>query len=290
MPIFYLPWYLDTVCDSPWDVVLHEEEGEILGVLVFMIKKKMGFTYILHPALCPYMGPLFYGTQDLGEVYKSLVDQLPKHHVIIQDYFHSLPEIRKVESISRNKYTYIIDKEVDLDILHSRLSSDRRRKIRKASEQFSYQREEDFLVFSDFLDRTFTNRGKLNPYADGVLAKLDVNLSKYHARKIVKCVDKDGNIMAMGYFIKDEKWVYNLATGVNSDYPHEAMSLMMWNEITSAVNSGRSFDFEGSSIPGVEAFYRAFKGDKIHYQSMYSSRNKLIDMLVKIKNPEIFTQ
>jgi hypothetical protein len=269
---------------------MYEEDGEILGVLVYMIKNKFGLTYILHPSLCPYMGPLFYGTLDLEVVFNSLIDKLPKHHLIIQDYFHTVPEIRNHSSITKRKYTYIIDKELDLEVLHSQLSSSRRRKIRKASEQFIYIEEEWFSTFAEFLDKTFTTRGKSNPYANGGLAKIDEQLSKRHARKIVKCVDPKGNIMAMGYFVIDEKWVYNLATGVDSSYPHEAMSLMMWNEITSSLKSGRSFDFEGSSIPGVEAFYKAFKGEKVFCQSMYRSQNKLIDMLVKIKNPEIIPQ
>ncbi len=269
---------------------MYEEDGEILGVLVYMIKKKYGLTYILHPSLCPYMGPLFFGTLEPGVVYKELVDQLPKHHLIVQDFFHAIPEIRKNHSISKKKYTYIVDKEVDLVMLRSLLSSDRRRKIRKASEQFIYKEEEWFSTFAEFLDKTFTARGKSNPYADGGLGNLDEQLSKRQARKIVKCIDNKGNIMAMGYFVMDDKWVYNLATGVDSSYSHEAMSLMMWNEITSALNFGRSFDFEGSSIPGVEAFYKAFKGEKVYSQSMYRSQNKLIDMLVKIKNPEIIPQ
>jgi hypothetical protein len=289
VPVFYRPWYLDAVCDSPWEVVMHEEDGEVLGVLVYMIKRKYGLIYILHPYLCPYMGPLFYGTLDLAVVYKSLIGQLPKHHLMVQDYFHGAPEIRNQPAITKRKYTYTIDKDVDLEVLNSQLSSDRRRKIRKASEQFTYQEEELFAVFSEFLDRTFTTRGKSNPYANGGLAKLDRQLSKKQTRKIVKCVDSEGKIMAMGYFVKDEKWVYNLATGVDSNYPHEAMSLMMWNEITSALNAGISFDFEGSSIPGVETFYKAFKGKKLYYQSIYRSQNKLVDLLVKIKNPEILS-
>lgn len=290
VPVFYRPWYLDAVCSSPWDVVLHEEDGEVLGVLIYMIKKKFGLKYILHPSLCPYMGPLFYGTQDLNEVYKSLIDQLPKNHLMVQDYFHALPELKKNSFVNSKKYTYIIDRNVELKELNSQLSSDRRRKIRKASDQFSYQGEDQLSVFIEFLDRTFNARDKSNPYANGSLADLDEQLSKHHARKIVKCVDTNGNIMAMGYFVRDEKWVYNLATGVDSSYSHEAMSLMIWNEITSAINSGKSFDFEGSSISGVEAFYKAFKGDKVYYQSVYRSKSKLIDMLVKIKNPEILPE
>ena len=199
VPVFYRPWYLDAVCDSPWDVVIHEEDGEVLGILVFMIKKRFGLTYILHPSLCPYMGPLFYGAQNLEVVYTSLINQLPKYHLMVQDYFHGLPEIKNSRIISKRNYTYIINRDIELDELNSRLSSDRRRKIRKASEQFIFEEEERFSILTDFLQNTFAARGKSNPYVNGNLAKLDKQLSKHHSRKIVKCIDTHGNIMAMGY-------------------------------------------------------------------------------------------
>lgn len=290
VPIFYRPWYLDAVCDSPWDVVIHEEDGEILGILVYMIKKKLGLTYILQPFLCPYMGPLFFGALDVKVVYKSLINKLPSHELMVQNYFHGSPDIRDEKTLSKRRYTYIIDKDVDLEILQSRLSSDRRRKIKKADQQFDYQEEKEFSVFSEFLDRTFSARGKSNPYSNNRFATLNAQLTKHNAQKIIKCTDSEGNIMAMGYFLKDEKWIYNLATGVNSIYRHEAMSLMIWNEISAAHKSGRSFDFEGSNIPGVETFYKSFKGDKIHYQSVYKSKNIFIDLLVKVKNPDILPQ
>jgi len=277
VPIFYRPSYLDFVCDASWDVVIHEEDGEIVGVFVFMIKRKFGLTYILHPELCPYMGPLFFGSLDVEAVYKSLLDQLPNHQLLIQNHFHSIPKIKADKGISQRKYTYTISEDIDLEILQSRLSSDRRRKIRKAAAQFDYLEEDDISTFLSFVDKSFVENGQVNPYANTNLRKLDQSLAKHNSRKIVKCVDAQGEIMAMGYFVSDERWVYNLATAVNRNYPHEAMSLMMWNEITSAVQNRKSFDFEGSR----------FKGEKIHIQSMYKSKNKIIDLLVRFKHPEI---
>jgi len=287
VPLFYRPYYLDFVCDGPWDVVIHEEDGEVLGVLVFMIKQKFGLTYILHPELCPYMGPLFFGSLDVEAVYKSLLDKLPNHQLLVQNHFHSIPEIRSSNGVNQKKYTYTVSEDVDLEILHSKLSSDRRRKIRKAGMQFDYLEEDDISRFIAFIEKSFVENGQPNPYANINLRKLDKSLSEHNCRKIVKCVDDQGNIMAMGYFVFDERWVYNLATGVNRAYPHEAMSLMMWNEISSALQSRKSFDFEGSAIPGVEAFYKGFKGEKIYIQSTYKSQNKIIDLLVRLKNPEI---
>jgi hypothetical protein len=87
----------------------------------------------------------------------------------------------------------------------------------------------------------------------------------------------------MCYFISDEKWTYNIANAVIGDYRHYGMNLILWNEIKTCLSHGRSFDFEGSMIPGVDKFFERFKGVKTMYQSIYKSSNRLIDVLVKIK-------
>lgn len=287
VPIFYQDWYLDAVCDRTWDVTLHEEEGEMVGVLVFMIKKKFGLSYILHPLLCPYMGPLFFGFLDVNEVYQSLIDQLPPHQLMIQDYFHTMPQVDSPQRISRKKYTYIIDGDTDIEAFRASLSSQRRRKIRLASEALTYEEETEFSVFEHFMNSMFAAQGKANPHEGSMFERLDRELVVHNARKIVKCTNAKGDIVAMCYLLIDEKWVYNLANNTTMEYRHEGMSLIMMNEIASALRLRRSFDFEGSVIPGVEEFFKSFKGTKTTYQSAYYSKNRAIDFLVKLKNPNI---
>ncbi|MBK7639623.1 MAG: hypothetical protein IPJ22_06150 [Bacteroidetes bacterium] len=43
--------------DSVWYVVLYEENDTIRAVFPYCFKKKMGFTKIIMPSFCPYLGP-----------------------------------------------------------------------------------------------------------------------------------------------------------------------------------------------------------------------------------------
>lgn len=287
VPIFYKPWYLDAVSDSTWDVVIYSDNGKVLGVWVYMIKKKFGLTYILHPQLCPYMGPLFFDTTDVKKVYDAMIAKLPKHHLIIQDFHFSSSVIEFSEGLSSNKYTYIISNDDNLDILESKMSSNRRRRIRKAGREFTYEEVDDIGEFQDFLDESFTNRGIRNPYSGVKMKDLDDALVKRNARKIIKSTDAHGKILAMQYLLIDEEWVYNLANGVRTDYRHDALSYILWTEIKLANESNKSFDFEGSVIPGVEAFFKLFNGTKTSYHSMYKSKNAIVDLLVRLKNPQL---
>lgn len=282
VPVFYQDWYLDATCDSPWDIVIVEDEGDIVGVLVYMIKKKFGLTYILHPQLCPYMGPLFFGIQETDKVYNELISGLPKHHLMIQEYYHSIPRLRS-EMVTNQKYTYIVSSDEDIEVLRSKLSSERRRRIRKAGKLFSYEVSDSIEEFQVFLERSFSSRGRSNPYGGIEMRKMDAALSRHGARKIVKAIDHQGNVIAMQYLMIDQEWVYNLANGVITDYRHDALSYILWNEIEQAIDQRKSFDFEGSMIAGVETFFKSLRGTKTHYQSIYQSANPMIDLLVNIK-------
>ena len=102
-------------------------------------------------------------------------------------------------------------------------------------------------------------------------------------RKIVKCTDDNDQVVAMCYFMMDERWTYNFANSVIEDYRHYGMNLILWNEIKATLSDNRSFDFEGSMIPGIDEFFKRFKGTKTKYQSRYKSSNGLVDLLVKMK-------
>lgn len=274
---------------------MYEEEGKVIGVLVYMIKKKYGLTYILHPSLCPYMGPLFFGKtinadpSDVSKVYSQLINQLPNHHLMIQEYFHSIPHVDNVDSLTQKKYTYIVAHDQNAESLKSSLKPDRRRRIRKAGELFTYEEVDDFSEFETFLEESFSSREKSNPYRGGTMANLDQHLKIKGARKIIKATDQGGKTIAMEYLLIDEKWIYNLANGIRQDYRHDALSYILWTEIENALAANKSFDFEGSVIPGIERFFQSLRGTKTIYQSVYKSKNVLIDALVRFKNPEILS-
>ena len=283
VPIFYRNEYLDVVCDVQWDVVLYEEDKQIKGIYIYMVKHKYLLNYIIQPQLCPYTGPLFFNPKDIDKAYSYLLSTLPKHHLIIQDYFHDLPEINGFEYTQLKKHTYVFSADLDIEELWSSQSSSHRRIIRKAQRELKYEDEESIDVFLNFQSKTFQKRRKKLPINPMIHKELDKVLVSLGNRKIIKCTNSKNEVVAMCYFIMDEKWTFNIASSVANSYRHNGMNLIMWNEIKASLSQGRSFDFEGSMIEGIDRFFRRFKGTKTTYYSRYKSSNMLIDLLVKIK-------
>ena len=287
VPIFYRDYYLDAVCDAPWDVVIHEEGDQIKGAYVFMLKSKWMLNYIIHPKVCPYTGLLLFDPSNADLTFKSLLNQLPNYHLLIHDYFHQTLEFGVDKSVEYKKHTYVIDNNVVLDDLWSNQSSVHRRIIRKAEKELTYSEVEDMDVFLDFVTESFSKQGKQPPNDPQVFSKLDETLNSKGQRRIVQCVDAKGDVVAMCYFIIDEEWTYNFANAVSNDYRHYGMNLIIWNQIKKSLEKGKSFDFEGSMIPGVNEFFKRYKGRKINYPSIYRSKNKFVDLLVSFKNPSV---
>jgi hypothetical protein len=283
VPIFYRNEYLDVVCDVQWDVVLYEEEEQIKGAYIYMLKHKFLLKYIIQPQLCPYTGPLFFNTKDSNKAYSYLLESLPSHHLIIQDYFHDISIVDEFKHTQFKKHTYVINADVDVDDLWKNQSSTHRRIIRKAERELRHEVEESIDVFLEFVSNTFQKRSKEVPSDPTILKQLDKVLADLGQRKIVKCTNIKNEVVAMGYFMKDEKWTYNIASGVVESYKHYGMNLILWNEIKASLSEGKCFDFEGSMIPGVDEFFKRYKGKKSLYQSRNKSSNKFIDLLVKIK-------
>jgi len=269
VPLFFRDYYLDAVTDESWDVTLYEEHNKITAAYIYTLTQKWSIKYIVQPQLCPYTGPIFFKPLNVEEAYSYLIDHLPKHHLIIQDYFHDIPKMLSDPHIQMTRHTNIIKKSVSAESLWQELSSTHRRIIRKAGKELRHEVVEEIEEFLDFVSSVFR--------------KLDKTLKQKGQRKIVKCTDKNDRVVAMCYFMNDEEWTYNFANSVIEDYRHYGMNLILWKEIEATLAEGRSFDFEGSMIPGVDGLFSRFKGSKTPYPSIYKSSNWVIDQLVKIK-------
>ncbi|MEM9545718.1 MAG: GNAT family N-acetyltransferase [Bacteroidota bacterium] len=283
VPLFFRDYYLNVVCDKPWEVILHEEENRISAIFVYMLKQKYGIRYIVQPQLCPYTGPFYFDRLHANDSYFEMIDRLPRHQLMILDHFYEVPPFKEKDNSVTLKHTYLINHATEIEKLWGQQSSTHRRIIRKADRELNHTEVDDIEEFLRFVLQSFEERGKKVPNEPQIFRKLDGVLKEKKQRKIVKCTNEQGRIVAMCYFMKDEKWTYNFANSVVEDYRHYGMNLILWNEIKATLNEGRSFDFEGSMIPGVDEFFRRFKGIKTYYPSIKKSSNGLVRLLAKIK-------
>lgn len=120
-------------------------------------------------------------------------------------------------------------------------------------------------------------------------AGIVMNATDSFAKKFVVRSRSHG-LVSFGFFPYDNKAVYSLINAsvrVSDPVLRTVNLLVLYQAIEFALNSGRTFDFEGSMLPGVEAFFREMGGTQVpvyRVQKSLSLRYSLLRAANQIKN------
>lgn len=134
-----------------------------------------------------------------------------------------------------------------------------------------------------------TSERKTFDAKSSLAAGLVLNADIAFAKKIV-IRSKEHGLLAFGFFPYDRKAVYNLINAsvrVTDPVLKTINLLLLYQAIEFALNSGRTFDFEGSMLPGVETFCRLMGGTQVpvyRVQKSTSLRFSLLRAAKQIKN------
>jgi len=274
LPVFYQPWWLDTVCRS-WDVALLEKEERILAVYPYSVEKKIGITLIRPTPLTAFSGPLILDKTIIPQetLIAELLEQLPMPGYL---YFNTLPsavipdcsvlaDFEKKECI-----TYQIGLQTSEADLFRNLEGKRRNDIRKAMQDLrvdttALKADE----FSAWQDKMFRDKQVKNPYSVPFLEKVFQAASAQNASWSLSAVDAQGRCYGAAWFLYDREVMYYMLSATHPQHRHRgAISLLIWHALLYANDLGlKIFDFEGSRDPGIASFFRKFGGQQKKYYS-----------------------
>lgn len=279
IPIFFQDWWLDAVKGkNKWDVILIESKNNIIAAMPYFIENQKLFLFVKLSKLTPYLGPwLVYPP---GQKSSS---KLSYEKDIFTEIISKLPDFDKLSmSLSpiitnwlpfywngfkqTTKYTYIIKNDYP-DVIFNNFQSNIRTDIRKAEKITTINETIDLERFYKLNSMTFARQSNSkNPVSLNLLKNLDTVLERNNCRKILFAKDSKGEIHSAAYFIWDKKYVYYLLGGSDPKLRNSgAASLIMWEAIKFAMETGRDFNFEGSMIQPIERFFRAFGAIQLPY-------------------------
>ncbi len=296
LPIFVQPWYLDAVCAAGvWDVAIAEAEGEVLAVLPYFLKQKLGFRYVTMPHFTKHMGVFFADDFPLSrqhQLLEALIAQLPKVHAFHQS-FH--PDITNWLPFywsgfrQMTRYTYRLNVS-DLDEVFQNINRNMRRNIRKAQEKLTVTAEgtpEEFYAINRL---SFERQGLRTPYTFAQFQRHDAALAAHHARQMFFAKDETGRTHAAAYLIWDAQRSYYHLSGDDPQLRDSGAGiLLVWEAIryTSAVLELQTFDFEGSMMQSVEAIRRQFGAKQFPYFDIQIHHSMLLHFLSIFRNKKL---
>jgi Acetyltransferase (GNAT) domain len=104
---------------------------------------------------------------------------------------------------------------------------------------------------------TFERKGAAVPFdADLVRGLWKASHSRGQA-DIYVAKTEEGQPVAALLTVHDARTTYQIVSGFNPSFPDvPGQNLVLWTALQDAIEAGRNYDFEGSSLRGVETFYR----------------------------------
>ena len=290
LPIFSQAWWLDSVCDSTWNVCLVEKNGETIASQPYFVKKRYGFTLLTQPPLTQNLGPWIQPSKanyskalaQEKDLMHELITQLPRHDYFQQNWHYNrtnwLPFYWK-GSQQTTGYTYVIDDISNLDKVWSNTQANIKTDIRKARDRFKLHVRTDLQIkeFIKLNKLTFSRQGKALPYRESVVISIFEKASTREQCKVFVAQDEAGQNHAGVFIIWDENSAYYLMGGGDPKLRNSgATSLCMWEAIKFSSTVTKRFDFEGSMIEPVERFFRGFGARQKSYLSVFKTNSKVL--------------
>lgn len=284
LPIFLQPWWMEAVCiGKEWNVLLAEnEQGEIMGVMPYLIRKRLGMRYIVMPQQTQIGGIWISGeyTEDqcvVAEVCRRMADQLGLLHLAY--YYQQYAINSPIPALLANRgytvsprVTYRIEDCSDVEKIIAGYNRNKQRQLKKSAVFTLRQDNISPKEFFCFHQSVLATKGKVISYAEPFFLQLFDAIRQHHQGTILTLYDNQSSVqmlIAVALYVWDADAVHYLIAAQHPHYQHSGLMARLVTEgIRLAHQRHLAFDFEGSMIPGVAKHFAQFGAIPATYYSV----------------------
>lgn len=287
--LFGEPWWLDIVSGpGGWDEVRIEASGQLDARLPYRLHKSRGLVRIGMPRFTQTLGPWFASSPGkyAGNISRqnkltdAIIRQLPKHHAFSQS-FHS--EITNLlpwhwqEFAHTTRYSYFLD-DLSSDVaLWAAMEPNIRSDIRKATKRHELVARDDLGADAliEICNKTASRQNRQSMPRQLVRRIVERTTDMGHGRSLL-ATDAEGRVHAGVFIVWDERCAYYLLGGGDPELRGSgAHSFLLWEAIRFASAVSKAFDFEGSMVPAIERFFRAFGARQRPYPYVWRNSGRV---------------
>ena len=275
--VFHYSWWLETVAPDFQIIVTRNDRGTIVGGLPLPRQRRAGLRLSHSPKLAPYLGPIF----DLSSAH-TVCDRLflmRSHGEALGRYVGPFDSFRCLTGATAPDlqgflwagfraslaYTFRIPAGRSPNEITEGMTRTHFQKLTKARRTgLSVTSNGDIEDLIQLNKVTFEKQTLTAPYPYDVVRKLWPAAHGHGSAQLYVAKTTDGSPAAALLTVHDRKTTYQIISGVQKglrDVP--GAYLVLWQAAYDALSAGRAFDFEGSAIRGVEAFYRRWGADAV---------------------------
>jgi hypothetical protein len=275
-----------------------DADQNIQGSLVYYKQRRLGLRQIKMPPMTSYSGLWINYPKNIKKhnayaldksVINALVEQLPTFDLFYQQLHPDIKNGLPFQWLGFST-TYVYTYQLKLDapeLIYQNVKGSIRTDLKKARQKLHVVEDKKIDPFLELLQTSYRNKGQQLPYDLDKLVAIDQLLSNWGKRTIFLAKDKFDTIHAGVYIIWDnDKAYYYIGVRNTGLDKYNALTFALWNAIKESSTHCNFFDFEGSIIPDIEFYFRAFGGTLTPHIKLSKTRNKLFHILSLIMNTE----
>ena len=186
-------------------------------------------------------------------------------------------------------FTYVLDLDKPIEEIWKNMSAERRNNINKGIKNgLQVKQIQGYDIVKSLVLKTFLRQGKENKVNKYYLNKILFEFAN-NTNSFAYATFKDGVPIATSFYVYDRNFAYYLLGGYDYEKKHHsAGTLSIWESIKHTQNLGlKYFDFEGSIVPQIEAYFRGFNGKLTPYYRINKAKLPL-EILLKFIKREMF--
>src|SRR5690242_16822949 len=268
--VFHFSWWLAITAESFRLLVARDERGRIVAGIPLPGKKRAGLRLLHSPVLTPYLGPIF----DLAGVEGNCERlHLMRHYgELLAWNLGTFDSFRCIAGASGPDlqgflwagfqvclgYTFRFNASETIADIQKGITRTHLQKLSKAKRlNLKVEKDSSVDVLLDLNKLSFARKATTPPYTDETVRRLWHAASQRGMVDVYKASTAEGRPIASLFTVHDSRTTYQIISGFDPaflDLPGQ--NSLLWTAAVDALTAGRHFDFEGSSIRGVETFYR----------------------------------
>lgn len=299
IPLFMQNWWLDAV-HTPlksalnegtrhWQPLLaYDRNGIPTAAMIVAERQRLNMRLAGEPHLTPFSGiwqkDLVFNKIHQKQFFQKsnmqqILEKMPDFHFADFRFHFSTTDMQPfiwAGFEAEPRYTYLLSDISDTQKIREGFNDNTRRNIGKAQQQLTVSTSDDLDLFLSIAGASFERQNIRNPTPLSIWQRLDPELAK-RGRRAILTAHQNGALVAAIYIVFDNGTAYYLAGGANEiGRRNGAMHLLLWRGIEAAASVGcQYFDFEGSMLPNVEAFFRGFGAEQKVYFRVRKAKNSI---------------
>ena len=227
------------------------------AVMAIPWKMKFGFRYAYMPPFMQQLGLMGnYDESDLKAVLRTIPD-----FISYGDIHFNFSNTDVITHGAEAKTNLVIDLQLPYGQIQAGYRNDLKENIRKAeTNRLQYITDTQIETAVSQYESNYAVRMPQTKQDDyNRFQALCIALSENAACFTRSVTDEQNNLLAIGLFLKDDKRIYNLMNTTLAEGRNlEANHFLLDKVIREFSQQSLLFDFEGSSLPGIKAFYQQF--------------------------------